>query len=508
MNHWKSILCICFAILQAGQIMGQIFGPARTSSIDKYSNTTGSSSIIKSSGNYTVVYNKDYGNQYSHTFFVYKSGSFVLTPLSVHFTSDFGASELGFPMQCTVNDIELHGDTCYFCGQMSIDWDAPFMDTNSMPLEPNYQDYGFVGKFALMPDDSNYTVLVFRVENTSNLTRLAVSHDENNTNYVVITAIGDADGLSSPTCLVEVRYDNTGGIGWKYSLGYPSPTGHIYADIEHFEDVLALSDGIVVVSRRECYDTYYDWPVYLDDKHFEFLIYKSSSMEGYSGGTDVITLFNTKNDMNYTWHSGSERMRLCNYKNNGFCLSYSTRYQLDVHFHLTYAFSDITTLDSAITFTCASNHHIQDISFNFSTGNVYLLGTDSDNPNGIVYMLPKRWDYWGNNVYSLKKPNYSIDFIDNRQNTTTLDFVGYNTTHTLFRFGQIGSTITNNYTSCFTKENIYSNTPYYQSFTYTEYDDKMDWYLEGFSFIWLNYTTRCSANQPLVEECSTHYFDN
>ena len=68
LKHIALALSIFAAMLPLEQIYGQTFGYMSISSIDTYPNKTGTSSLIKRSGNYTVVYNQDYQQPYSHTF--------------------------------------------------------------------------------------------------------------------------------------------------------------------------------------------------------------------------------------------------------------------------------------------------------------------------------------------------------------------------------------------------------------------------------------------------------
>ena len=313
---FTALICwLLFPCVAQGQ--GIFFVPSSKTKL--FSDIRGEEVIVRewSTGEPLVhVRDADYPNR--HWFLLGKNG----TEQMVGFSFD-SVQEGNSIITLYVNDMQVYGDSCYFCGEVIVDYGAPVVLPDGTVLSPRFLSHGFIGRMGMSdtPGDSwrvDYTVL----KCVDRLQQLAVYHpDEGQSGFkLLLVATAESSDLAKPSCLVEMKENLD--LTWEYSILQTNKDGEV------FTDVLARGDDLFVSSHVDCGDDATNVEHWFHYVHWSFQggfgdRYASVNFMKGTVGHDCRYL--TAGGYGWGWHRSDTPMRMCMMDGDTFCLSYTVQ---------------------------------------------------------------------------------------------------------------------------------------------------------------------------------------
>ena len=266
-------------------------------------------------GNY-VVHVRDADYPYRHYFLLEKTQNDQV----VGFSFDLQLNDVGY-VTLYVNDMQLYGDSCYFCGEVVIDQGAPVVLPDGTVLVPRFVSYGFVGRFGMADTVGGSWRLDYRlIQDVDRLLQMAVYHpNEELAGFkLMVVATAEAGNLNSPSCLVEIKESSN--MNWGYRVLQTETVGLI------FTDVLARGNDLFVSSHMECSDNPDDvehWIHYVHHSWCGGFWETHASFNFVENATKVDSRYMDPSGYGWGWHRSDTPMRMCMMNGDTFCLSYT-----------------------------------------------------------------------------------------------------------------------------------------------------------------------------------------
>ena len=433
--------------------------------------TFSSPTLVRNYADYQIVHVQSYVSGWIssslHTFLIIDTANHDTT----YAQTDFGGTDAINPYDCSINDMEIYDGVCYFCGSKTVDYHTPQLGGHGEVIIPRFVTYGFAGCFSITAIlTSTGGINYHQVNGTTRLDQLAITTPTSYDCNVLVSMVGESD--TGGYCLAELAHLTLpdGTFQWRSTVNY------IPESDEVFSDILALPEGLVMVSHRFSGHEEFSTDENEGSYHGTFYLHKFSLDGCYYD--DVITSFipyrahYNISESELGWHYDKANMRLCNLEENNFCLAYGVeeRAELDQGGARIHFFSDIYVIDSSIYYPIGSNVQPLDLRNKKNSKLIFLLTEDDQYPNGLV-SSPSNHYFFDNTVKFFSLPNHKLHSIDTETDNYFFDASGYDPagTYNLFLFKHYRPALTDN--SCFTL----SSTTLTHENTYEASLNSMDW---------------------------------
>lgn len=201
----------------------------------------------------TVMYNYDFDlSDGENRFTVWKTSSSQCVSFKLPDIYTLGGTPFPTPpynnggkILYRIHDMQIYGDTCYFCGEKRETTGNYHYDTTGN-LTYETDDIGLVGKFTINKLLAGINDLeLVTLSKVVSLQRMTVYDASQGYS---ISMIGIPKGVSSPSCIVDLYSEVSMGT-WVYDVAYPSDNREILSDITY-------SGGALVTVSKMVYDNY------------------------------------------------------------------------------------------------------------------------------------------------------------------------------------------------------------------------------------------------------------
>lgn len=263
----------------------------------------------------TITHYRHAESEYVHSFVIHKSGLYGYTK-RMQFNLNAGVGPDEAYRKLTVNDMRIEGDSCYFCGKLTLI--GPLMyDALGNPVWPE-SDVGIVGFFSI-PDliAGSVTLKHKCYYETSEFTRLTTwSYKISANRILMVSAIGELH-LEPYPCVLEIRKLNSNTE--TESLKYTTSSGEV------FSDILYNSGRLVLASYHRCNGDEGDYQY--EPNHWKFTLHCATRYGycwdyGHETAAEYDTYGLTTSHGSTGWHRSDVRLRLCRLKDGRTCMAY------------------------------------------------------------------------------------------------------------------------------------------------------------------------------------------
>ena len=318
----KRTLLILLMLFLGGVLTAQDRTSVFVSSRDVYPGEWGDEVIVRNYKNsHVLVHHHKTGNANNHCFMLKDMATGVVRGVYTNFGHSLDPDE--YRVSCHVNDMQILGDTCYFCGQITYS-PPPVYDAQGNLIDQS-QSYGLLGLFPVTALQSGSIILHFeKVPSTEELYQLVPVRKSTLCNGydVLVSAVGRMadDGAA---CVYEASL--SGGI-WSGSLMYLDASTDAV-----FTDIINNNGSLIVSSYLKCGG---DSGVYATEPNHYVVVLHEATCNGYT--TDYVAPFNTtETAMMYDfstwtggdgwgWHKSEVPLKLCNLSVGRFCMAFSS----------------------------------------------------------------------------------------------------------------------------------------------------------------------------------------
>ena len=271
----------------------------------------------KYQGDQTLTHYRHNENEYVHSFIIHKSGLNGYTK-RMQFNLNAGVEPDEAFRKLTVNDMRIEGDSCYFCGKLTLIGPVIY-DAFGNPIWPE-SDIGLMGFFSITDLIAGNVTLNYKCYyETSEFTRLTTwTYTMSQTRYLSVGAIGMLR-LEPYPCVLELTHSNN---TWRESLGHTNSTGEV------FSDILYNSNRLIIASYHQCNGDEGDFQY--EPNHWKFTLHCASRYGycmdyGHETAAEYDTYGLTINYGTTGWHFSDAQLRLCKLKNGRTCMAYGAK---------------------------------------------------------------------------------------------------------------------------------------------------------------------------------------
>lgn len=318
-----------------------------------------------------VTHFRNQNDSSAHVFTICKKPGGPVLRFSTNFPSDI-PSRTSF---CSVNDMQIFGDYCYFCGRMrTVEFDM----TTGVPVVES--THGFWGYFSITDALlQNVSIRYRTVDVTYELYQMAIGQNAA-TGGVVVSTVGVLDDRTT-ACVAELVQSSSG--GWSHSVAVIDNAGDIV-----FADIVNVGGKFYMASYNRCSDEYVS-----DARHWTFNVHASSYWgfgADYASGPNAETaarhnvqsLFGSPHT---GWHTGDVTIKLCALTGWRFCLAYNVRDNDGTEGVMMLSLSNEFQVDTVLAFTDGAGSKLLDM-VRIPRHNVVAALTRSQGvPDGTVY---------------------------------------------------------------------------------------------------------------------------
>ena len=287
----KRTLLILLMLFLGGVLTAQDRTSVFVSSRDVYPGEWGDEVIVRNYKNsHVLVHHLKTGSTNNHCFMIKNMTTGVVRGVYTNFGHSLDPDE--YRVSCHINDMQILGDTCYFCGQ--ITYSPPPMYDFEGNLIDQSQSYGLLGFFPVTALLLGNVMCHFeKVDGTEELYQLVPVRKSTLCNGydVLVSAVGRMadDGAA---CVYEASL--SGGI-WSGSLMYLDASTDAV-----FTDIINNNGSLIVSSYLKCGG---DEGAYATEPNHYVVVLHEATCNGYT--TDYVAPFNpTETAMMYdfsTW---------------------------------------------------------------------------------------------------------------------------------------------------------------------------------------------------------------
>lgn len=376
----KRLLLLLTSMLLIAHSMAQYYTPLYASALSRMPSCQGKDVIVRNyAGRYLLIHHTSEADVHEHHFAIQSQDSPSFRELVVM----MGGGTESVDVTYEINDIQVLDDTCYFCGTKVVDLGAPALDYWGNIVGSQYQNIGFLGRFALtsIAEDGNAGFEIYEVPTVERLTQLAVTPGRNTQTadfHVMISAIGQMSDSIFGSCVVEAA--NYVGRGWLYSIAAVEES-----DNESFVDILSTGSRTYLASFQSASVDNPDaggWGLILHDvglHGFAEEYYQSFWLE------DAIRYDFGETD--WGWHTGGAQLRMTELPNKRIGFSFGSHNSEDeLDGLLTASFTDIGCLDTVTLVRTSPDVYVKDIVYLSSVNQLAVLAGDRDYYNRGVFL--------------------------------------------------------------------------------------------------------------------------
>lgn len=392
-------------------------------------------SIVRSNPLARVVhtqYNEPSTGMTLHTFFIKD----LFNSTSMVFSTYFNATSSN-DYSVSINDMELYGSECFFCGTITY----PYFE----PLSNNYISKGIVGHFTTTSFIYGASLLVFAiVPQTSQLTRLAVNKPDDG-GIIKINTIGILDDYNT-ACLAEINYPPS--LAWNATLNYIPDQSKIL-----FSDILSTRDSTILLAQYKCANNISYGNSGYDFSHQIILLDRFTRNGCYSDCNSVplhyMAHYFFPDNESYNFHYNKAPMALCNVQDNHFGAAFGVKNNFDNISGIRYfSFPNIWQYDSSIFCKTGEHPRLKDLDYSPTYNKVFTLSWDDEYNNSVVNIFSM-----GNAIHPVTRLSGSgieLNSLSMRGLTTYLDITSHRVSNSLFHLlSQRVDALS--YTTCFNK---------------------------------------------------------
>ena len=421
LHRWIiAVLLLTLSTNTYAQNNEDVLGPCQ-SYWHQYNNIKEQSSIVRSDQDYRVVHTEHIDNLSGagiHTFAILRYSSNIET----YSKTSFGAIDSTY-YYVNISDMEIFEDICYFCGTMTHTYIDPAYNVLA-------QD-GIVGYFSPSSlHNGSGDVFYYRVPNTSQLTKLAISGPGQA--IAQVNAIGIMNDYKT-ACMVEIRETNL--LEWKATLDYIPSSPKLY-----FSDILATHDSIILLSQLKCNNDHpHDYGDY-DLNHQRFLLDKFSADGCYhdcypSSVTHYMAHYHLSDNEPFNFHYNKAPMALSNLNHDYFTLAFGVKKTNSENGGIRFFFFENIWqyIGSLFYYTGKKPQVFEMINRNY-TLETYILSKDNSHTKGVI--TSPLLTGATNTVRFINTPGPSFNSLAQKANTAYLEITGHNTAFDLNLFEQ------------------------------------------------------------------------
>ena len=332
----------------------------------------------------------------------------------LRFSTDFPDEIPSRTSFCNVNDMQIFGDYCYFCGRMrSVEYDM----VTGMPIIESTQ--GFWGYFSVADALlQNVTIRYNKVDNTYELYQMAVGQNAA-TGDVVVSTVGVCDDRTT-ACVAELVQ---AGSSWSQSVAVINNVSDIV-----FADIVNVGGKFYMASYNRCSDGDAS-----DVRHWTFNVHSSSN---WGFGADYASVASVETAAQHNvqslfgsphtgWHTGDMTIKLCALAGWRFCLAYNGRDSDGTEGVVMLSLSNEFQVDTVLAFTDGVGSKLLDMVRIPKNNVVAALTRSQGTPDGTVYYPTLGDPTYG--VPYLRCSGVRVQSLD-RRNLTNIVMGGYQTT--------------------------------------------------------------------------------
>lgn len=292
------------------------------SSRDVFPGEWGDEVIVRNYKNtHVLVHHHKTGNANNHCFMIKDMATGVVRGMYESFGHSLDPDEPS--VSCHVNDMQILGDTCYFCGQLI--WSPPpIYDINGNLIDQS-ESYGLLGFFPVTDLLSGSVTCHYeKVAETEELYQLVPVRKSTwcNGYDILVSAVGRMadDGAA---CVYEASLS---GGSWSGSLVYLDASTDAV-----FTDIINHNGSLIVSSYLKCGG---DEGVYATEPNHYVIVRHEATCNGYT--TDYVAPFSTtetaviydlstwQGSAGWGWHKSVAPLKLCNLSTGRFCMAFSS----------------------------------------------------------------------------------------------------------------------------------------------------------------------------------------
>ena len=421
----------------------------------------------------------------THVFTICKKPSGPVLRFATTFPMDF-PSRITY---CNVNDMQIFGDYCYFCGRMKIvEYD---MVTGALMSESTR---GFWGYFSIADALSQNVLLRYDTVNTTyELYQMAVGQNAT-TGGLIVSAIGVCNDQTT-ACVAELVQS---GSSWQQSVAVIDNVGDIA-----FADIVNVGGKFYMASYNRCSDNDVS-----DVRHWTFNVHASSN---YGFGSDYANTWSTETAAQHNvqylfgsphtgWHTGDMTIKLCALAGGRFCLAYNGRDNDGTEGVIMLSQSDEFQVDTVLAFTDGAGSKLLDMVRIPKRNVVAALTRSQGAPNGTVYYPTLGVPTYG--VPYLRCDGVRVQSLDCR-NLTNIVMGGYQpanskkitemTQHVDYVYPHVENTcFETGHVTYYPKDDYYPETKYECVWKYIQIPIQVYWWEQARGGLYFEINTTCT----------------